>query len=52
VVTKENLSEFTIEDVVMPMIGYDVQLPENEDLKTIILDILKQDDLSMQNFAD
>ena len=31
-VTEENIGEFTIEDVVMPMIGSDIRLPSNSDI--------------------
>lgn len=29
-VTNENISEFTLNEVVMPMVGYDIKLPANE----------------------
>lgn len=32
-VTAENISEFQFSDVVMPLIGYDVRLPANEELQ-------------------
>jgi hypothetical protein len=32
-VSEQNLAEFTLNDIVMPMIGYDTKLPSNEDLR-------------------
>ena len=49
-ITEANISEYSIEDVVMPMIGHNTRLPENEELRQIILDILKADGLSMETF--
>ena len=31
-VTDQNINQFTIQDVVMPMIGHDVRLPSHEGL--------------------
>ena len=45
-VTDANIDDFTIEDVVMPMVGHDVNLPKNEDLKKIILDIMLADGIT------
>ena len=50
-VTDANINDFTIEDVVMPMVGHDVNLPKNEDLKKIIIDIMKADGITLDNFA-
>jgi tRNA pseudouridine13 synthase len=50
-VTEDNLSEYSIYDVVMPMVGPSVRMPSNPDVKKIILDILEQDGMSLSNFA-
>jgi len=31
-ITEDNLKDFTLGDIVMPMIGHDVRMPKNEDL--------------------
>lgn len=31
-ITEENLKDFTLADIVMPMIGHDVRMPKNDDL--------------------
>ena len=50
-VTEENIGEFGIEDVVMPMVGNSVKMPKNAELAAIITELLNQDGLSMSNFA-
>lgn len=50
-VTEENIGEYTIEDVVMPMVGHDVRMPKNEELLRIIHDLLTKDGITMTNFA-
>jgi hypothetical protein len=32
-VTSENLHEFSLSDIVMPMVGYETRMPENKDLQ-------------------
>ena len=39
-VTVDNLKDFSLNDVVMPMLGHDVKLPKNDDLLTIFSEIL------------
>jgi len=50
-VTEENIGEFTIKDVVMPMVGNSVRLPKNAELASIITKLLEKDGLTMTNFA-
>ena len=40
--TDANLAEYTIHDVVMPMIGHHVRLPPNADLAAIYTKLLEQ----------
>ena len=49
--TEANIGEFTIEDVVMPMVGSSIRLPQNPELSKIILDLLTEDGLTIENFA-
>ena len=50
-VTEENIGEFTIHDVVMPMVGSSIRLPKNAELAAIFNELLSKDGLTMQNFA-
>jgi len=49
-VTEGNISNFTINDVIMPIIGHKVKLPKNEQLRQIYEKIMKEDDMSMAKF--
>ncbi|CAI2361379.1 unnamed protein product [Moneuplotes crassus] len=49
-VTEENIKDFTIFDVVMPMIGKSIQLPENEDLKKLYLEYMEEDGITIEMF--
>jgi tRNA(Glu) U13 pseudouridine synthase TruD len=49
-VTAETLKDFTLSDVLMPMLGHAVKLPRNEDLIAIFNDLLSADGLSMGHF--
>ena len=40
-VTEENIEEFGISDVVMPMIGNSIRLPKNAELAKIITELLE-----------
>ena len=44
-VTEENLDQFTIADVVMPIPGYKVSYPDHEELKKIYIELLQADGL-------
>lgn len=50
-VTEQNISQYTIQDVVMPMVGNNVKMPKNEELTKIISDLLIKDGITMENFA-
>jgi len=50
-VTEANIGEFTIEDVVMPIIGHDINMPKNEDLFKIMTDIMLADGINFSQFA-
>jgi tRNA pseudouridine13 synthase len=50
VVTEENIDQFSITDVVMPMIGKSVRLPENQELKELFEQYMKEDDITMEMF--
>ena len=39
-VTADNISEFSLSDVVMPLIGHDVRMPTHQGLQQILVDIM------------
>lgn len=39
-VTEENIKDFTIEDVVLPVVGHEVRLPVNPEMQKIQVDIM------------
>ena len=51
-VTDENISEFELSDVVMPMIGHDVRLPSHQGLQQIFVDIMQKDGVSLNHFQN
>jgi len=51
-VTEENISQFTIDDVVLPVVGHEVRLPVHAEMQQIIVDIMAQDSITMQTFMD
>ena len=44
-ITEENINEFSLYDVVMPIPGFKVSYPNNDDLKKIYLDLMQEDGL-------
>ena len=50
-VTEENIADYTIEDVVMPLVGNDIRMPRNADIAAIYHELLSKDGLTMTNFA-
>ena len=40
-VTEENIGEFGIGDVVMPLVGNSIRLPKNAELASIITELLE-----------
>ena len=49
-VTEENIHQFSIQQVVMPLIGYDTRLPANSDLAKIIVDVMQKDGVTIEHF--
>ena len=50
-VTEENIAEYSIEDVVMPMVGNNIRMPRNADIAAIYQELLRKDGITMTNFA-
>ena len=44
-ITEENLDQYTLNDVVMPIPGYKVSYPDHEELKKIYIELLQADGL-------
>ena len=53
VVTEQDVNEnkYTIYDIVLPTPGYDVQYPENPELKNVYVDVMKNDGLDPFNMS-
>jgi len=51
-VTAENIGDFTMQHVVLPIVGPCVRLPTHPEMAQIMLDILKEDNITLQMFAD
>ena len=50
-VTEDNITDYTIEDVVMPMVGSNIRMPRNADIAAIYHELLRKDGITMTNFA-
>ena len=48
-ITEENINKFNFDDLVIPMVGYEIYYPKN-DIKDYIIELLKKDDLSFKDF--
>ena len=49
-VTEENIHKYSLKDVVLPLVGYKVRFPKNEEMSVIIFDIMNKDGVNMQMF--
>ena len=49
--TEANIGGFSIEDVVMPMVGHDITMPKNEELSKIMSEVMLVDGITMDQFA-
>jgi len=48
-ITEENINKYNFDDLVIPIVGYEIYYPKN-DIKNYIEDLLKKDDLSFKDF--
>ena len=48
-ITEENINKYKFEDLVIPIVGYEIYYPKN-DIKDYIEELLKQDELSFKDF--
>ena len=48
-ITEENINKFSFDDLVIPIVGYEIYYPKN-DIKDYITELLKKDDLSFKDF--
>jgi len=49
-VTEDNINDFTIYDVVMPLIGKSVKIPENSDIKALYEQYMAEDEITLKMF--
>jgi len=49
-VNEENFAKFSLKDVVLPLVGHKTRFPQNEEMKQIILDLLKKDGITLEMF--
>lgn len=45
-VTPDNINDYTIYDVVMPLVGYDTKMPPSAEIQAIYDDLLNQDGIT------
>ena len=48
-ITEDNINKYSFEDLVIPIVGYEIYYPKN-DIKNFIEELLKKDDLSFKDF--
>ncbi len=48
-ITEENINKYNFEDLVIPIVGYEIYYPKN-DIKSYIEELLKKDELSFKDF--
>ena len=49
-VTEENISKYTLKDVILPLVGFKVRFPKNEEMCVIMFDIMQKDGITIQKF--
>ena len=49
-VTEANIGEYTLDDVIFPIIGYLVKMPSNPEMWKIVDDIMAEDSITMDMF--
>jgi len=49
-ITAENIQNYTLDDVIFPIIGHKVKMPSNPDMCAIIEEFMAKDDISMAKF--
>ena len=49
-ITEQNIANYTIEDVIFPVVGSKVKLPSNPEMRAIIEEIMAKDNMSIAKF--
>jgi tRNA(Glu) U13 pseudouridine synthase TruD len=49
-ITAENIKNYTLDDVIFPIIGHKVKMPSNPDMCALIEELMAKDDMSMAKF--
>jgi len=52
VLDETTVGQYTLEDVVIPLYGNEIAIPENNVIGNIIKDLLKQDDITREDFVN
>ena len=51
-VTEENISNYSISDVIFPIIGHKVAFPSNPEMRKIMEELMNKDGISMAMFEN
>ena len=49
-VTKENIHQYNLDDVILPILGHKVKMPSNSEIKSIFEKIMAEDNMDMDKF--
>jgi tRNA(Glu) U13 pseudouridine synthase TruD len=49
-VTESNISDYTIDDVIFPIIGHKVGMPKNDEMRKLYEDAMLEDKITMDMF--
>ena len=49
-VDEANIGNYTLEDVIFPILGHKVKMPSNPDMRKILEDLMKKDNMTMEQF--
>ena len=51
-VNEENIRDYSIDDVLFPIVGHKVGLPSNAEMRKITEDVMAEDGISEQKYKD
>lgn len=50
-ITEANISQYTFDDVIFPIVGYKVKMPAHPGMRKIVEDIMAEDNMSIDKFT-